>query len=517
MKTTATSLKLAAIAICFLVSFNAGYAQSKGSGNIVKQDRTLPNFTAIEVGSAFYVKLNQGSPTVVTVETDDNYIDKVKTEVNNDKLEITSSGLNNPSALKVYITVPDLKDIEISGAAKIESTGNLNFSNLSLDASGASKTTIEIESQVLKSDISGAARAIISGKAAEHTTSVSGAAKLDAYKLSTISTTAEVSGAAKAQVYASSSLNAEVSGAGAMSYIDNGQVKRITKTGSYNLQLDNPETVNTDQLEGLVITSEAGDSTLVNIGNLKVEVVEGNPTKVKIGGNELEIDEDGNVGFKRHRNERFDGHWGGFDMGINGYVNKDMKFDMPAGYEFLDLRMEKSINVSINFFEQNFNLISNNFGLTTGLGFEWNNYRFENNVAIVRNEAGLIDGINMNAEGTNYLKSKLVVNYLTLPILLEYQTNRFSKKNSFHIGGGLLTGLRIGSHTKMVYDDGSKEKDKNHDNKGYDTNPFKFELMGRIGWGKINLFANYSLSTLFKDNRGPELYPFAVGITLASW
>ena len=273
MKTTATSLKLAAIAICFLVSFNTGYAQSKGSGNIVKQDRTLPAFTAIEVGSAFYVKLSQGNPAMVTIETDDNYIDKVKTEVNNDRLEITTSGLNNPSALKVYITVPDLKDIEISGAAKIESTGNLNFSNLNLDASGASKATIEIESQLLKSDISGAARAVLSGKATEHITNVSGAAKLDAYKLSTITTTADVSGAAKAQVYASSNLNAEVSGAGALLYIDNSQIKRITKTGNYNLQLDNPEEVDTEQLKGMVIPSEAGDSTLVNIGDLRVEVV----------------------------------------------------------------------------------------------------------------------------------------------------------------------------------------------------------------------------------------------------
>jgi hypothetical protein len=173
--------------------------------------------------------------------------------------------------------------------------------------------------------------------------------------------------------------------------------------------------------------------------------------------------------------------------------------------------------VAINFWEQNFNLIGNQFGLTTGLGLEWNNYRFDNNVKIIRDEEIGIDAIRMNEEGTGYLKSKMVVNYLNLPILLEYQTNRFSKKNSFHIGGGLMTGLRIGTHTKMVYDDGSKQKDKDRDSKGYDINPFKFALMARIGWGKINLFANYSLNGMFKDNRGPELYPFAAGITLASW
>lgn len=517
MKTTASLLKLTTLSICLCLSITAGFAQSKGSGNVVKQDRNTPGFNAIEAGSAFFIKLSQGDALQVTVETDDNFLDQIETEVHDNKLIISSGKMNNPSALKVYITVPDLESIEINGAARIESTGKLIFPNFAIDASGASKATLQIESQILRSSISGASRVILSGSAAQHTTDVSGASKLDAIKLSTLSTTANVSGASKAQIYARNELNADVSGAASLTYFDNGELKKITKTGSYVLQLENPEDINTDEMKELVISSESGDSTLVSIGDIRVEVIEGNPTKVTIGANELEVDDDGNVDFKRNRKERFDGHWGGFDLGVNGYVNNDMKFDLPLEYEFLDLRMEKSINVSVNFYEQNFNLISNKLGITTGLGLEWNNYRFDNNVEIVRNSEGFIDGVLLSEDGINYLKSKMVVNYLNLPILLEYQTNRFSKKNSFHIGGGLLTGLRIGSHTKMVFDDGSKEKDKNNDSKGYDINPFKFDLMARVGWGKINLYANYSLSTLFKDNRGPELYPFAVGISLVSW
>lgn len=55
----------------------------------------------------------------------------------------------------------------------------------------------------------------------------------------------------------------------------------------------------------------------------------------------------------------------------------------------------------------------------------------------------------------NYTKSKLVVNYLNLPILFEYQTNRFSEKNSFHFGAGLLHRIKDRFHIqKMVYEDG---------------------------------------------------------------
>ena len=135
------------------------------------------------------------------------------------------------------------------------------------------------------------------------------------------------------------------------------------------------------------------------------------------------MDDDGNVNFKRKKQTRFDGHWGGFELGVKGYVNKDRQFDMPEGYDFLDLRMEKSVNVKLNFYEQNFNLISNKFGLTTGLGFEWNNYRFDNNVVLSKDGNDLFNDNFLYAR--NYSKSKLVVNYLNLPLLLEYQTNRF--------------------------------------------------------------------------------------------
>jgi hypothetical protein len=37
--------------------------------------------------------------------------------------------------------------------------------------------------------------------------------------------------------------------------------------------------------------------------------------------------------------------------------------------------------LAVNIFEQNFNLIEENFGLTTGLGIEWNNYRLNDNVS----------------------------------------------------------------------------------------------------------------------------------------
>jgi hypothetical protein len=38
--------------------------------------------------------------------------------------------------------------------------------------------------------------------------------------------------------------------------------------------------------------------------------------------------------------------------------------------------------------------------------------------------------------------------------------------------------------------------------------------MLRVGYGKFNVYAEYGLSEMFRNGRGPELYPFSAGVTL---
>ena len=75
-------------AVMLTIATVAATAQTNGSGRLVKQDRDLPGFTEIEAGSAFSIKVSQGDDIKVTVETDDNYLDKIETVVKGDRLHI---------------------------------------------------------------------------------------------------------------------------------------------------------------------------------------------------------------------------------------------------------------------------------------------------------------------------------------------------------------------------------------------------------------------------------------------
>jgi len=79
------------------------------------------------------------------------------------------------------------------------------------------------------------------------------------------------------------------------------------------------------------------------------------------------------------RKDKFNGHWAGFDLGWNGYVNSNFNTEFPPNEKYMDLNTARSMTVDINPFELNLNIAKNHFGLTSGLGMTFNNYYFSNN------------------------------------------------------------------------------------------------------------------------------------------
>ncbi|PIY31968.1 MAG: hypothetical protein COZ08_07960, partial [Bacteroidetes bacterium CG_4_10_14_3_um_filter_42_6] len=117
------------------------------------------------------------------------------------------------------------------------------------------------------------------------------------------------------------------------------------------------------------------------------------------------------------------GSWGGVDIGLNGYLTPDFNMDLAKADEYLDLQMEKSINVNLNLYEQNISLCrkSDNLGLVTGLGLSWNNYRF-NHPTYLSPDSSDIQGFYMDSISVR--KTKLTSFYLTVPLFLEIQSNQ---------------------------------------------------------------------------------------------
>jgi len=503
-------------AILILGTDSLAFSQkNKGNGTVVEEERNVAIFDAIKVGGAFNLYLTQGEPQSVIIETDENLLENVNTDVSNSTLSISSDNIKNYTKLNAYITVLDIEFLKASGASTVIGETTITANTLTIEASGASDLKLDLDVENLETELSGASDLELSGIATNHNTDLSGASTLKAYDLQTQNTSVYASGASTASINAINEISTNTSGSSEVRYKNDPEILNITK--------GEPKTKPRSSSRTIIIESDEWDENVhVKIGGISVDVQEDDTVTVIVGNNQIVVDDDGHVSFNKYRKQKFNGHWAGFALGVNGYVNGSGSLEVPPEYGFLDLKYERCINVQLNLWEQNFNLINNKFGILTGIGFTWLNYHYQSDVTYVPDQPeiyayyGKLGDQNHEAHPErNYTASKFKVTYLTIPLLLEYQTNRYSRINSFHMTAGMVGGLRLGTKAKVVWNNDGKSKYKQRND--FHMSPFSWNAYAGIGWGWLNLYATYSINTLFRDDRGPELYPWSVGLLLFGW
>jgi hypothetical protein len=516
----------------FLIMILAGsYILSSGQvqaqDNIVKEVREVPDFSGIDVGGAFDILLSQADVTKVVIETEKENLDKIHTIVKNGVLEISSKSIKKSDKLNVYITTPKIDKISIHGAADLKGLTGIHGTELVIRASGASDTKLDVDYDKVNSNVSGAASLVLSGKTGIHTIVVSGAGDVNAGKLLTEVSSATVSGAGSARVNAVTEVVSNTSGAGTIDLVSKPETLTIV-SGEIIGESENIR----------VQSTKYGDTTKVRIAGIRVEVIDNDSTRITIGNRRLTVDENGNVKWCKVKIRKFNGHWAGVELGVNGYLTKDYDMKFSPEDEYMDLRMEKSLQVNLNIYEQNIALSKNQeWGMLSGIGLSWNNYRFRRPTTLNPDSSYLIGYID---EGISVRKSKLAIAYLQIPLIFEWQNHTLRKRNSFHVGLGVVLGVRLWSWQKKYYNELNKEytltqydpasgqyidvwkrtspnysKTKTYDD--FHLQPFKADATLRIGWGYINLFATYNLVPMFRKDKGPDLHQFAAGITLLGW
>lgn len=275
---------------------------------------------------------------------------------------------------------------------------------------------------------------------------------------------------------------------------------------------------------------KSSDTTNFTIGKKEISIIEKNgETDIKVKNldqekenddeevNEdiAEYDENGNNEdddddwWDKKSNRGFKGHWDAFQIGINSYLSPDKSTSLPASMDYMSLNTNKSINVNINMFQQSFGIVGKSVGLVTGLGLEFTNYVFDGNHTIDKDAAGQIVAVDLPYKLD---KSKLSTSYLTVPLLLEFQFPGERRSNRLYINGGVIGGVKLGSHTKIKYKENGDKQDKKNKNY-FNLNSLRYGFTGRIGIKHLSIFGTYYPVTLFEKNKGPELYPFMVGFS----
>lgn len=244
-----------------------------------------------------------------------------------------------------------------------------------------------------------------------------------------------------------------------------------------------------------------------NRGLTILESLEDGDTQVKFQRYDREQDEwiDSHEDRDRRRT-RFRGNWSGIEIGFNNYTTSRSRQVIPDDIDYMTLHSGKSNNFNLNFAQLNLGL-SRHLGFVTGLGLNWNNYRFDGNNNITKGEGGRIEILD---PGSELEKSKLTTLYLTAPFLFEFQLP-VSRGNNFNVAAGPIGAVKLLSHSKMVFEDRNKVKS----NSDFNLNLLRYGATARVGYSNLQVYGTYYLTPLFRDGDGPDgwdLYPFEVGL-----
>jgi len=212
--------------------------------------------------------------------------------------------------------------------------------------------------------------------------------------------------------------------------------------------------------------------------------------------------------------------WLEFDLGFANLIDKTptMAFNtmyMPSYQSFapvavtntnLKLNNPKSSNVNIWIVQQKTNLYKHYLNLKYGLGIEMYNFRFEQPISF-----GNTPGNYIYFDNVHFSKNKLFVEYLTVPIQLNFQSEPGNDK-SFYASLGMSAGYLLESRTKQISDERGKKKVGGN----FNLNNYKMAAIGELGIGGIRLYGAYSMTNLFdKKLTYFDMAPFVIGLRIS--
>ncbi|HYF67993.1 MAG TPA: hypothetical protein VD884_07650 [Ohtaekwangia sp.] len=203
-----------------------------------------------------------------------------------------------------------------------------------------------------------------------------------------------------------------------------------------------------------------------------------------------------------------------FDLGTNNYLENG-KFP-DADNELYSVRPWGSWYLAIASVQRS--RIAKKLFLEWSLGMSWYNFKFQNDDILISKGDDGVTFTRDTREDVDFIKSKLSASYLYASLIpvVDFgdrtQKHRFWNHhgNSFRIGIGPYIAYRVGSHSKLVYNDGGREKDKDRDN--FYLNNFRYGGRLQLGYRSTDVFFNYDISELFSEGKGPDLNAFSFGV-----
>ena len=171
----------------------------RGNGSIKTETRDVAAFEAIIFDGAYDMQIDCQQKQSLAIETDENLLPLVKTEVHDNTLHIHTKGILFPThRIRIVVSVPNITEFTSNGSTD----GDIN---------NISNSTLDI-------GIHGSGKLHLNGKSGTVHITTSGSSKIDAASLISENSDIQINGSGNIQVYATNSLGVQINGSGTVKY-----------------------------------------------------------------------------------------------------------------------------------------------------------------------------------------------------------------------------------------------------------------------------------------------------------
>jgi hypothetical protein len=190
-------LIISLVTIFALTSCN--WHRIRGNGSIKTEKRDVVAFEAITCDGGYEVQIDCQKEQSLAIETDENLLPRIKTEVRNNTLHIDTKGFLLPTnGIRIVVSVPNISKFTTNGSTE----GDIN----------------NINNNALDVGINGSGKLNLNGKSDAVTFSTSGSSKIDAMSLISEDSDIQINGSGNIKVFAKNSIKVQINGSGTVKY-----------------------------------------------------------------------------------------------------------------------------------------------------------------------------------------------------------------------------------------------------------------------------------------------------------
>lgn len=225
---------------------------SEKAGPIITKTYDFKDFTGIDVGHDFEVTITQSDEYSIAITAGENAFERIDVHKDGSTLVIGVNTwfFNWFVSPKLTVTMPVLKELELSGASTSTVSGFHSSQDLNLHLSGASKLDFDMETGGFfaelsgasgitgnltatssEIDLSGASHVNLTGSGGNIKIDGSGASNIDAIDFAVDNAYIELSGASHTKLKINGRLDVDLSGASSVAYTGNPDLGDIDLSG----------------------------------------------------------------------------------------------------------------------------------------------------------------------------------------------------------------------------------------------------------------------------------------------